>query len=287
MNAIFKNLKTKIGEEETRNLIYLFLIAFGVRIIINIFYAPELIGDAEEYFINSQTLENTAQHFPYNHWYERTPVYMLFLHITGQSLFIQIILSALTCVLLEKLYKYSGWIYCFYLPSIFYSNVYMKTTLLTFLFVWLVYLFRNRKLWLIIILPLVFAGFISYGGVIDYNLKVAAGQTSFTIRLWKLWRPDWYYTIFIQYPPIWLEFLIKNLFMIYYIPALIIFIRKIKFSNYEFWIVIFISLVAIFSFGNERYREPAMPFIIGFITPYLIEYFKQLKVIFATISHKN
>jgi hypothetical protein len=69
-----------------QSLLILFGIAVGLRLILFLAYTPPLVGDAKEYYYNSQTLENTVRHFPYDQWYQRTPAYMAFLHVTGQSL---------------------------------------------------------------------------------------------------------------------------------------------------------------------------------------------------------
>ncbi len=265
-----------------RNLIILFGIALALRLILFLAYTPPLVGDAKEYYYNSQTLENTVRQFPYEHWYQRTPAYMAFLHFTAQSLPLQILLSALTCVLLELMYRYGGWVYAFYTPSIMYSNVYMKETLLVFLFVLAVYLLRNHKWWLLVVLPVIFAGFVSYGGVWEYNEAFAAGQRSFVHRVYILWRPEWHFTILVPTPPGWLEVLLRGTFILFYIPLLLLFIRKVRLTDFEFWLVTAFSLVAIFSFGNERFREPVMPFIIGYVTPIAVDMLKRLRVLLAT-----
>lgn len=250
-----------------RTLLWIFGVAFAVRLALHVAYTPPLIGDAHEYYYNSQTLDNTVGQFPYEHWYQRSPVYTGFLHLTGQSLLVQILLAALTCVVLELLYRRAGWAYAFYPPGIMYANVYMKETLLIFLFVLVAYLLRNHKWWLLLALPVIFAGFISYGGVWEYNTAVAAGQRSFIHRVYILWRPEWHFTILIPTPPPWLELILRGSFILVYVPVVILFIRKVTFSDFEFWLVTGFSLVAVFSFGNERFREPVMPFIIGYVTP--------------------
>lgn len=260
-----------------RMLLLIFGVALAVRLALFFSYTAPLIGDAREYYVNSQTLENTVRQFPYEHWYQRSPAYMGFLHLTGQSLVLQILLSALTCVLLELLYPRAGWVYALYPPSIMYANVYMKETLLIFFFVAAVYLLRNRKWWLLIVLPVIFAGFVSYGGVWEYNTAFAAGQRSFIHRVYILWRPEWHFTILVPSPPEWLELLLRGSFILVFIPLILIFIRKVKFTDFEFWLVTGFSLVAIFSFGNERFREPVMPFIIGFVTPIAVEMVGRLR----------
>lgn len=265
----------------TRTLLWIFGTALALRLAIYLFYTAPLVGDAREYFINSQTLENTVRLFPYQHWYQRSPAYMAFLHLTGQSLLLQIVLSALTCVLLELMYRHAGWVYAFYPPGIMYANVYMKETLLVFLFVAAVYLLRKRKWWLLLALPAIFSGFVSYGGVWEYNEAFAVGQRSFVHRVYILWRPEWHFTILIPAPPPWLELLLRGTFILFFIPLVLLFIRKVKFTDFELWLVAGFTLVAIFSFGNERFREPAMPFVVGYVTPIAVEMLGRLRSMLA------
>ena len=258
-------------------LAILFGVAFAVRMALYLCYTPPLVGDADEYFHNSQSLENTTHHFAYEHWYQRTPVYMAYLYFTRQSIPAQIILSTSTCVLLEALYPYGGWVFAFYPPGIMYSNVYMKETLLTFLFVLAVYLFRNRQWWLLVVLPVIFAGFISYGGVWEHNAAMGAGQRSLIHRMYILWRPDWHFYILVPTPPQWLETLLRGGFILLYVPVMLLFVRRVKITDFELWLVIGFSLVALFSFGNERFREPAMPFILGYVAPIVAELWRRLR----------
>jgi hypothetical protein len=195
---------------------------------------------------------------------------MLFLHFTHQSLLVQILLSAFSCVLLELLYRHGGWALAFYPPSIMYANVYMKETLLVFLFLLAAVLLRDRKRWLIIVLPLIFTGFVSYGGVWEYNEAFSAGQRSLIHRLYILWRPDYHFMILIPHPPQWLEAVLRGTFALAYIPTMFLFLRYIRWRDPELWIAVGVSLLSAFSFGNERFREPAMPFVLGFVAPIAI-----------------
>jgi hypothetical protein len=250
-----------------KRLLMIFALALGVRLLMYIVYTPPLIGDPREYYINSMSMENTVRLFPYQHWYERTPVYMAFLHFTGRSLLIQILLSALTCVLLELQYRHAGWVYALYLPSIFFANGYLKETLLIFLFVLAVLLLRRHPWWLLLVLPAIFAGFISYGGVMEYNAEFAAGQRSIIYRIYVMWRPEWPFAVLIPHPPEWLATLLRGIYILFYVPLMVIFIRNIRWTDLELWLFAGFVLLAIFSFGNERYREPVMPFLIGYVTP--------------------
>ena len=261
-----------------RLLVMVFATALVVRFGLHVFYTSPLISDAREYYINSEHLENKAQHFSYDHWYQRTPVYIAYLHCTGRSLAIQIVLSALTCVLLELLYRHAGWVYALYLPGIAYANTYLKETLLVFLFVLAVYLLRNRKMWLVIVLPLIFAGFISYGGVIAYNVAIATDASrSISDKLYGLWRPEWNYLMLVESPPYWLSWLLRGPFYLFYVPVMFLFVRKVTLVDFEAWLAIGISVVSIFSFGVERYREPVMPFIIGFVVPHALTAYRAAR----------
>lgn len=262
----------------------IFLVAFSVRLSLHLLYTPPLTSDAREYYINSQTLSNEARHFSYEHWYQRTPAYMLYLHLTNQSLILQILLSALTCVLLELLYRHAGWIYAFYLPSIAFSNLFMKETVLAFLFVLAVVLLRNHKMWLVLVLPIVFAGFISYGPVIDYNTQLAqASARSVSDKLYLLWRPEWNYLFLVERPVYWLTWILRGSFYVFYIPVMFLFVRKVSLMDFEVWLCLGLSVIAILGLGSERYREPVMPFIIGFIIPHAMESIRRTSFHLSTL----
>lgn len=261
----------------------IFIVALAVRLALYLLYTPPLVGDAQEYYVNSGPLRNVAQLFPYDHWYQRTPVYMAFVHITAQNLIPQILLSALTCALLEILYRNAGWVFSFYPPSVVYANLYMKETLLVFLFVLAVVLLRKRKMWLLLVLPLIFSGFVSYGGVWEYNEAYAAGQRSFIHRLYILWRPEWHFTILVPDPPSWLATVLRGTFILVYVPILLLFLRKVRIDDFEFWLVAGFCALMIFSFGNERFREPVMPFIIGYVTPIASALFSRLRIRLSTL----
>lgn len=268
--------------------ILIFALALSVRIGLHLAYTPPLTSDAREYFINSQSLTNEARHFSYDHWYQRTPAYVLYLHLTQQSMIIQILLSALTCVLLEILYRHAGLVFAFYLPSIAFSNLYMKETLLVFLFVLAVVLLRNHKIWLILVLPIIFAGFVSYGSVIDYNSQLAqASARSVSDKLFVLWRPEWNYLFLVERPPYWFTWILRGSFYVFYIPVMFLFIRKVRLMDFEVWLALGITVIAILGLANERYREPVMPFVIGFVVPHALESIRNIKSHLSTLGHPS
>lgn len=138
-----------------QQIIKIFLIAFTVRmifyLIVKIFYgSPEFISfDSWEYYYNSQNLEvwqNAKNYVGYYNWYERTPAYVLFLYIIRpeNAIAVQIIISSLGVVLMYKMNKAAGWLWCFYPVSIFNSFQFMKETIYIFLIICLIYTLRKQ-----------------------------------------------------------------------------------------------------------------------------------------------
>jgi len=148
---------------------------------------------------------------------------------------------------------------------------------------------EKKKMYLLIVLPLIFSGFISYGGLWDYNLEFSLGQ-SFIQKIWILWRPDWNFTVFIPHPSHLEQVFLRGVFVFFYIPTMLVFWRKIRWTDFELWLFIGMTLVVIFSFGNERFREPVMPFVIGYTTSFILNYISNftttVKNLFIT-SHKS
>ena len=107
------------------------------------FADPFIAFDSYEYYHNSKNLEvwdEAKEHHLYDRWYERTPAYVLFLHLTGEyAIPIQIILSTITVLLVYKINPIAGWLLCFYPVHILGANQYMKETLMIFFIAVLVY----------------------------------------------------------------------------------------------------------------------------------------------------
>lgn len=183
--------------------------------------------------------------FGYSNWYERTPVYTLFLHLTYQSLIIQMVLSAIGVVLMWKLNALAGLIWCFYIPDILHSSTYWKTSLLCFLIIGMVTLIKDKRILFVSILVLML-GFISYGSVIDYNIGMSKG---FMANVFEMWKPSW--AIYSS----WIFAIPQALFLLY-------FIRNVELRSFEVAIVLTFTIIYGFIYAHTLMREPLMPILI-------------------------
>ena len=138
---------------EKRRIPQIFLIAFILRFMLS-FIRPDLptLIDEKEYFYNGKNLEiiynpsEDGRMYDYQHWYNRTPVYMLFRYLTQDfTLIVQMIFSSIGVVLMWKMNKIAGWIWCFYPVDVFYSFHYFKFSLMTFLIILSTYLWKKSQ----------------------------------------------------------------------------------------------------------------------------------------------
>lgn len=226
-----------------KNLFILIIIAFILRLIVLFLVGPIMENDALEYYNNSINLTVEANIWGYTEWYERTPIYTLILYLTNQSLIIQILISVLSAVLLFKLNPIVGWIWAIYPQSIFLASQYYKETYLLFFIILSIYLLRNKKEWLILIIPIIMLGFVSYG------IEQPPGK--FMQNVWEMWKPSFYPTGFFNY-----------LQMPFYIIIIFLFIKKITIFDPTLLIVISFTLVYGYLHGEFRYREPLIPLIL-------------------------
>ena len=149
LHNIFKSM-------DKRRVTKIFLIAVGVRVLFSLFRgeAPNAkLIDEKEYFYNGRSLEviynpsSEGRNYDYKYWYNRTPFYMMFNYLLqGWVVPVQIFLSSIGVVLLYLLNKKAGWVWCFYLPDVFYSFHYLKFSLMTFLIIAGVYLWSRINL---------------------------------------------------------------------------------------------------------------------------------------------
>jgi hypothetical protein len=131
--------------------IIIFLIALTIRITAWQLLKPDFVysrTDNVEYFYNSINL--TAHpyfqaYWHYKEWYQRTPIYTLFLHIIQRQLIFQILLSSFGVVLMYKMNKIAGLIWLIYPQEIIYSFQYAKESLLLFFVIVAIYLLRERN----------------------------------------------------------------------------------------------------------------------------------------------
>ena len=135
----------------------IFLIAFVIRLLtllIFVYYFDNYShkeSDAKAHYetsINLEVPKYAQETIGYKNWWERSPVYVLYLHVTCQSLLIQIIVGSLTVLILYKLNPLAGWLWCFYPQSIILSFQYNKETILWFIIAGLFLLVQHFFSWL-------------------------------------------------------------------------------------------------------------------------------------------
>ena len=125
-----------------KKYLIIFLVAFIIRILTLLVFAyyfdnySHKESDAKAHYetsINLEVPKYAQETIGYKDWWERSPVYVYYLHITGQSLLIQIILSSITVLILYRINPFAGWLFCFYPQSIILSFNFNKETLLFFI----------------------------------------------------------------------------------------------------------------------------------------------------------
>lgn len=100
-------------------------------------------SDANAHYLTSINLEVPKEQqdkIGYKNWYERTPLAVFFFHITHRNIFILILISSLTVVILYGINHLAGWLWCFYPQAIILSFQFNKETLLWFVLASLIYI---------------------------------------------------------------------------------------------------------------------------------------------------
>ena len=131
----------------------IFAVAFSTRIITRLIFSycfdnySHKESDAKAHYetsINLEVPKESQEVIGYKDWWVRTPVYVLYLHLTHQGLLLQILISTFTVLLLYKINPLAGWIFCFYPQSIILSFNFNKETLLWFVLAMLLYVIHFR-----------------------------------------------------------------------------------------------------------------------------------------------
>jgi hypothetical protein len=189
----------------------------------------------------------------YEHWWSRSPAYILFLSIfTYQEtvLVIQLLLSIFSVVLLYKCDIRLGWIWCFYPQDWGYWMNTNKETLLLFVCIVAIFYLWNNKWWLVLTIPIIITMFASYG--------MNHPETKFMQDFWELWKPSF-------------NLIYSDLSRWVMIPAYIcliwLFIKKVNLWSPVMVLVIILSITYGSTFGQSRYREPILPLMIATILP--------------------
>jgi hypothetical protein len=133
------------------------ILAFIIRVIfymtLCVIYPTENIstraGDPEEYYYMAthhlDVMQERAQRFHYQYWYQRTPLYTLFLYLlTPQiAVFIQMLIGSIGVYLMYLMNKKAGYIWMFY--EIPYSIIFLKECLMYALIITIIYKFKGNK----------------------------------------------------------------------------------------------------------------------------------------------
>lgn len=215
--------------------------------------------DASDYYYTSINLEVPSflqEKWGYSNWYERNPLHTIVLHLTGRSVLFQILLSCLTCVILFKINNIAGLLWCFYPQSIIYSNLLTKITLMTFLFVLSMYLFRNGKYLIVVSFIVIQLLFISSFHLIPQSEGIMEEfNRGLVDKVVSLWQPTFNHT------PAIFGNIIQYIQAPFYILLMFLFVRKVPF-NYTWVIVIILTAGAMAMYGHGYIREFILPAIL-------------------------
>ena len=136
-----------------KKYLIIFAVALAIRIIAMFIFSQYFDNyshkesDAKAHYetsINLEVPKESQEVIGYKDWWVRTPVYVLYLHLTHQSLLLQILISTFTVLLLYKINYLAGWLFCFYPQSIILSFNFNKETLLWFVLAILLYAIHFR-----------------------------------------------------------------------------------------------------------------------------------------------
>jgi len=211
-----------------------------------------LVGlDSREYnylYKNFKPLPEAVEIIGNYKWYQRTPMYVLFLYVCRGNLLPQMILSSLGVALMYEMNTMAGLIWMFWIPEIFDSMIYMKYTLYNFLIILVMYFFDSEILRFIGVLA-VTVPLVSYGVVINYNFTLNKGYMQ---QPYEMWKPSFHH-------------LNKYIALFWIIPyALLMFywIRNVEILSFPFLIVILFTVVYSYIGANWSFRTHLMPIII-------------------------
>lgn len=266
-------MKTKYNTSlrNYKEIILIFLTAFFIRLFFWHTFGTILSlsnSDSLEYYISSVNFEPLEVHklfWGYSEWYQRTPIYILFLHLIGRQLIFQVLLSALGCALMYRMNKTAGLIWVLYPQDIIYSFQYAKETLLLFMVICAIYFLRNNRKFLLAAIPLIILGFVSYGGVISTNHSLSKG---FMSNFWNLWKPAFNLSVIFSRYFVYIQFLP-------YVISMFYFLRNVKLLSIEFGIFLILTLVYSVIYSEPRYREPFMPLLVLYIAEPCKAYLKN------------
>jgi len=247
----------------TRKILIIFCAALAIRLYIHLIVNNPLGSqDAHTYYTESQTFKlsdwTSKRHITTSYMGEdrdtysylvRSPAYILYLYLTQRNLYLQIFINVLAIVLLFRINKVAGWIYCFYPVNILDSIMYHKEAVMIPLVILSLYLIKNK--WILVpTILLIVAAFQSYGTVVT-NTFISSHQGVLQ-NIWELWKP-----VFTRLPSWW-----NYILFIPYSFMMFMFIRKQKIWSYQFELFCIWTVVYGLIYGLARYREPLIPVIL-------------------------
>lgn len=246
-----------------KKYIIFFLVFIAIRIILwQIFGTnldPNWIIDGREYYANGLNL-NVEFKTPwvYSNWYERTPLYMLFIYIIRGNLIFQIIVCGIAGTLAFKINKFLGLFYLFYPNWIFQSFNFSKEALLIALTLIALYFLKDHLVYLFICTIAINIGFLSFSqNILEYNLN---HSFKFMQALYEIWKPS---------PDLYLVGAIGNILSLtVYFPfwlTILYYFRRI--NKFDISLIFALGVTIFFSFGWAcmRYREIVLPFMIYYL----------------------
>lgn len=246
-----------------KKYIIYFIVFIAIRIVLwNIFGTnldPNWIIDGREYYANGLNLSiEFKTPWVYSNWYERTPVYMLFIYIIRGNLLFQIIVCGIASTLAFKLNKFLGIYYLFYPNWIFQSFNFSKEALLISLTLIALYFLKDHFIYLFISTVIINLGFLGFSqNILEYNLN---HSFKFMQAVYEIWKPS---------PDLYLVGALGNLFAfsVYFPFWLIIpyFFRVINKIDISLIFVIGVTIFFSFGWACMRYREITLPFMIYYL----------------------
>jgi len=243
----YYGLPTLLSEEKTKQLAEQKINSFDME-----------LGDASDPYYTSidlQPPEYLQKHYGYKYWWQRNPLHVFVLHITGRSVLFQILLSVVTVLMLYKINKIAGIIYAFYPQAIIYSCMFTKVTLWVFLFVLSLFLFKDS--WkLLLSTSIIMLFFVSIFNFVPETQGIMTEfNRGYIDKVVGLWQPSFNHT------PIVVGNWIQYIQAPFYLLLMFLFVKYSTF-NYISGLVILFTLGAAVQYAHPFHREPLIPLIL-------------------------
>lgn len=248
----------------------MFFLALVLRLaVVFITPLPQPV-DALEYYTNSRDLEivlqpsDLAPHgVTLNDWQDHTPGYMLFCHTFHPVVpWVQAVLGASTCVLVDLVYPGAGWFVALWIPLIATTGAWVKVTVAGFAFALLWAILKRWEWWIAACLAPFFAlAFFSIKFRLiwmdDFLPSEARGPLLH--RLGSFWGPDtsipWHYPTG--------HHLLLLPFVALWALGLFMFVRRVRLISWESVLFFGLCGLAMFFCGTGNQRWVFQPVLLG------------------------